>query len=446
MRSKKGFRSATASAGIGCAALLWSLGADAAELDWSLSAGMTHSDNAGRATTNGDSDTRGELGVDLRYAKGEGRLNARVGSNLQYRSYFNDTYEDELVGRFNGLLSYWFIPERFSWVVEDNFGQTYINRAAVETPANRQNTNYFSTGPDVILRLGSRTDLSLQGRWSDVSYETSRADSQRLEGTVGLIRQLSERSSMSLNAAAANIDFKDPTEGTDYDRLSGYLGYEARGSRTGLSLQGGYTELRGGGETLDGPLFDLSLTRETSARSRLTLRAGTNLTDSAEMFRLDQGTRSAADASDNPAADPNEDVTVSTEPFQADYASLTWGRAGERNSLSLSADWRREDYSFTEARNRESLGFNALLSREISPTLKGRLFGMWRNEDFPETDVNYDEWSFGAGISWTFTRQFSLDVDVTRYEGSGDATAAGGLRDYTENRFSLRVNYYPRGR
>ena len=86
------------------------------------------------------------------------------------------------------------------------------------------------------------------------------------------------------------------------------------------------------------------------------------------------------------------------------------------------------------------------MSREISPTLKGRLFGMWRNEDFPETDVIYDEWSFGAGISWTFTRQFSLDVDVTRYEGSGDATAAGGLRDYTENRFSLRVNYYPRGR
>ena len=446
MMTMNRLRSFAARAGLGCTALLWTLVAGAAELDWSLNAGMTHSDNVGRSSTTESSDTRGELGLDLSYVRDEGRLNARVGANLQYRSYFDDSYDDELVGNFDGRASYWFVPERFSWVVEDNFGQTYINRAAVETPANRQNTNYFSTGPDVILRLGSRTDLSLQGRWSDVSYETSQADSQRLEGTVGLIRHLGERSSVSLNAAAASVDIKDPAEGADYDRWSAYLGYEAQGSRTELSLEGGYTELRGAGETVDGPLFDVSVSRKTSARSTLTLRAGTSLTDSAEMFRLDQGTRSTAGTSDNPAIDPNVDVSVSAEPFQADYASLTWQIAGGRTALSMSADWRNEDYVATKTRNRDSLGFNAVLSREIAPSLTGRLFGMWRNEEFPETDVNYDEWSFGAGISWAFSRQFSLSLDATRYEGSDDRTDGSGLRDYTENQYSVRVNYYPRGR
>jgi hypothetical protein len=443
MKTMNRIGSFTLRAGMGCAALAWTLGAGAAELDWSLSAGATHSDNAGRSATDEVSDTRGELGLNLSYARDEGRLNARVDSNLQYRSYFDNSYDDELVGRFNGQASYWFIPERFSWVVEDNFGQTYINRAAVETPANSQNTNYFSTGPDFLLRLGSRTDLSLQGRWSDVSYETSQADSQRLEGTVGLIRRLGERSSLSLNASAASVDVKDAAQGANYDSRSAFLGYEIEGARTQLSLNGGYTEVRRSGETFDGPLVDLSVSRETSARSTLTLRAGTRLSDSADMFRLDQGTGSAGGYGGNPAADPNQDVSVSNEPFQSDYASLTWNLAGERNSFSVSADWRNEDYTVTKLRNRESLGINAILSRQIAASLTGRLFGLWRTEDFANTDINYDEWSYGAGLDWAFARRFSLGLDATRYQGSGDLAAGDGLRDYTENRYSLRVNYYP---
>lgn len=412
--------------------------AGADTLDWGISVGATHSDNFNRSATDPTDDTRGEIGLDLQYAREGGRLNARVNTDLQYRSYFDDTYSDELFGNFDALATYWFIPDRLSWVVENNFGQTLIDRSSVDTPDNRQNTNIFSTGPDIKFMLGDRTSLLLQGRWSDVSYETSDSSHQRLEGNVGLRRHLGPRTLLSLNASAARYDFDDPAIPSDYDRQSAYLGFETRGARTTLRLQGGYTTVNYFGQDIDGPLLDLSISRETSARSRLTLRAGTELTDSADLFRLDREINQDTDA-----GDVVTDVQVSTEPFQSDFAFLGWTLSGERNTLGLSANWRNEDYTVDDSQNRESFVAGATFSRNLTPALTGRLFGFWRSEDFANADADYDENWFGIGLNWGFTEQFSLGMDVTRFEGTDRTTLEAAPRDYVENRYSLRVTYRP---
>lgn len=426
-----------------CALVLFGGTADAQSLDWSVSVGATHSDNARRTATDEVSDTRGELGVNLSYVKEEGRLTARVSSNLQYRSYFDDTYDDELFGSLDGLVTYWFIPERVSWVVEDNYGQTLIDRAAVDTPDNRQQSNYFSTGPDINFMVGDRTGVLLQGRWSDVSYETSNASHQRLEGTIGLVRYLNERTYLSLNADAGRYEFDDPDVSPGYDRQSAYLELQAQGARTELQLQGGYTALHDFGETIDGPLFDLSISRETSVRSRLALRAGTRLTDSADMFRLDQGIGRDAGSGGGVLEDRATDVQISAEPFQSDYASLGWRIEGQRNTFSVSVDWRNEDYTVDDSQNRESFGGSATFSRQLAPSLSGRLFGYWRTEDLANADIDYDESSAGVGLDWQFAQRLSLGMDVTRFKGSDNASAVSAVRDYVENRYALRVNYHP---
>ena len=79
-----------------------------------------------------------------------------------------DTYDDEFLGGLDGTVYYRFIPERFAWSIEDNFAQIAVNGLAVDTPDNRQNLNYFTTGPDIILPLGARTALEVSGRYSDV--------------------------------------------------------------------------------------------------------------------------------------------------------------------------------------------------------------------------------------------------------------------------------------
>ena len=139
----------------------------AQETRFSVSAGVTHTDNVGRVSANEESELIPEAGLQLWFTRA-GRLDADLAMDLRYLTYVDDTFDDELLGGLDGRLSFAFVPDRFMWVVEDNFGQSFIDPQAIETPGNRQNFNYFSTGPTLVLPLGTRMDLSISGRWSDV--------------------------------------------------------------------------------------------------------------------------------------------------------------------------------------------------------------------------------------------------------------------------------------
>lgn len=422
---------------VACAMLLLPAGiAGAQEVDLEFSVGGYHSDNVGRTSVDEQSDTVGEAGLRLGIARDEGRLTADVSADLRYRKYFDDSYDDELMGGLDGTLTYWFLPERFSWVVQDNFGKALIDPRAVETPDNRQNANYFSTGPDFRLPLGDRTEVLLSGRWSDASFDESEVDSQRLTANVGLLRHLSTSSSISLNAMAERVEFDDVIFNSNYDRQSAFLGYDTRGARTTVNLQAGYTAMHDFGDTVDGPLFAVTVARELSPRSTLTLNAGTNLTDSADAMRRDQGITGVSVEGDI--------GIVSSDPFQSDYASIDLALEGVRTSVDLGAHWRTEDHERETALNRDSIGAAVTLTRRFSQTLSMSLYGGWTSEDFADSDVDFDEWSYGAGLDWAFSRHFGLTLRADRFDGSGDTPLGADQRDYTENRIALNFNYTPR--
>ncbi|HNR22512.1 MAG TPA: hypothetical protein PKL49_05765 [Steroidobacteraceae bacterium] len=422
---------------LACASLLLlCAAAGAQEVDLALSIGAFHSDNIGRTSVDERSETVGEAGLQFGIARDQGRLTADVSADLRYRKYFDNAYDEELMGGLSGLLTYRFLPDRFSWVVQDNFGKALIDPRAVESPDNRQSTNYFSTGPDFRLPVGDRTEILLSGRWSDASFSESNADSQRLTGNVGLVRHLGTDSSLSLNAMAERVEFDDEIFNSNYDRQSAFIGYDTRGARTVVSLRAGYTAMHDFGDTTDGPLFDLTVARELSARSTLTLNAGTNLTDSVNAMRRDQ---------DISGVSVEGDIgIVSGDPFQSDYVSIGLALAGVRTSLDLVADWRAEDHERDAVLNRDSIGAAATLTRRLSPTLSMSIYGRWTSEDFSDSDVEFDEWLFGADLDWEFARRFGLTFRVDRYEGSGDTPFGTDQRDYTENRYALDLTYTPR--
>ncbi len=91
--------------------------------------------------------------------------------------------------------------------VSDNFGQTQPDLLTPVTPANSENINYFSTGPDLTLRLAPTTELRLGARYSLVNYQISPFDSDRVSGSLVLTRSIAERSSVSLNAEHDRVEF-----------------------------------------------------------------------------------------------------------------------------------------------------------------------------------------------------------------------------------------------
>jgi hypothetical protein len=394
--------------------------------------GVEHSDNVTRVSTDEQTETIGIAHVALGYEVMRPRIEARIGADLEYRRYLDDTYDNEVLGGASGMLNWSIVPERFLWVVEDNYGQIAGDRTLPDTPDNREDFNYFSTGPDLSLPLGARTLAELSARWSDVYYETSEQGSESILGRLGLVRLLSEESRVSLNASAEEIEYDDAGF-ADYRITEGYGRFESTGSRTTLSIDAGYTQAERGEDTSSGPLVRLDLSRVITSRTTFTVQAGTEFADTAQAFRLSQ---------DAVGVGPQEqDAVAATDVFRLTYVYLGLRTERERTTFDVTIYGHKEEHEIDETLDRERIGVGFGGTRRLSARLDLSVRATYGKEDFDVADFAFNEWTAGAALGWRLTNTISLRLSVDHYDGDGDGTD----RDYGENRAYLGVRY-TRGR
>ena len=410
-------------------------------VDWSLNLGVEHSDNVGRSADDAliESETIGIAGLQLAIDSDMPRLDTSVSADLQYRDYLDDTFESEVVGGFFGLLSYAFVPDRFIWTIEDNYGQVANQRQLPDTPDNRQDFNYFSTGPDLIIPFGGRTQMILAGRWSDVYYEEGAqvqpgtfggmvSESTELDGSLALLHQLSDTDSVSLNGSVSETSFDDELV-DDYEINEAFVRYAMDARRTQFSIDAGYTVLKQSGESSDGILARLDLTRRVAARSSVGFQIGTEFSTTANTFRRDQ-TIVGVDA--GPGA-----AVASSDAFQTDYAYVTWTTDWPRSAINIELSARQETHEILTDLDREQLAALFTWSRRMTANIGLNLRGGYTDEKFTVSGLRFDEWVAGFGLNWQLGRNFGLELTANHFEGSGD----GAGRDYDENRAYIGVTY-----
>lgn len=407
---------------------------DGPEFNYAVSAGATRSDNAGRTPTDQGAETSLDAGLNAGLEHERGRLSAQLAADLRYTTHSHGNYEDQLNGGVAAALS-WRLTPWMSWSVQDNFGQSLIEARDAVRPDNTQNTNAFSTGPDLRLSLGPRTSVTMQGRWSDLSYEVSDAGSRGLSGTLGLLRRVTDRADVSVNASTEHTEAKGTVVNGDYDIHAVYLGWNVSGARTTIGLRAGGNRLEDDIGSTDSALFGFDFIRRVSARSTLAIHGGRSFGTPADLLQRDQGIRPVA-ADDRPGV-------ASSGALRADHATVSWRTEAVRSSIGLSADWRRERQRNDTALDRKSVGGSLDLSRQLAPRLDVLLSANYLTEDFQASSVEADEWSTSLGFNWSLTRQVAISTDWTRAVGQGDTTLGADTRDYTENRYSLRLTWSP---
>jgi hypothetical protein len=412
------------------------------ENSWTLDlyGGVNYTDNASRAQVDEESETIGTAGLLLGITTDRPKLDADVTAHLEYREYLDDTFDSEVVGGINAFLAYAFIPERFIWVVEDNFTQIASDVTAVDTPDNRENVNYLSTGPDFTIGLTARSSLQLSGRVSDTYYEERDTGTQGLTGSLALIRQMSDASSLSLNGSVSEIDF-DEEVFSDYRIDSAFLRWNTVTERTTFILDGGYDRVSQDDpfnliedDTSDGLLARVEFSRAVASRSRIGVIAGTGLETPGQGLRRFQ---------DVIGVDPgdDEDAIVGSDAYRADYAFLTFNTDWERGAFAAVIDARSETHEVETEADRDAYGALIEMSRQISRRFTANVNGRYTKNDFTETDFEFDEWSVGVGLSVQVSERFSLEARVAHIEGSSE----DGTRDFEENTAYIGFSY-TRGR
>lgn len=403
----------------------------AATLDYQLTAGGGHSDNIRRVAVDKESENIGSAGLQFSLDQRSSRLYADMVGNFAYYDYLDDTFDDEVLGNFAGQARFAFVPERFEWLLADNFGQVLSDPFMPATPDNRENINYLTTGPDLLFAFGSQTRLRLAGRYSMTTYEDTEADSDSVLGEIELSRVLSSASSIGFVGRAQQVEYDERQLDADYDQSEAFLRYDAEGARTFLTVEAGYTRIErdATANSDSGPLFRLDVTRRLTASTTASLSLAREF---------------ASPGSDFAATQSGQSIGLETapgrqtvEPFTRESVGLGWTFTRNRTTLSLSGSRDEHSYESQPALDQTLTSGTVAVRRELSPVMSLVVDGAYMRSDFEQPGGDYSEAGGGVTFSWRLSSRVSLNATYDYVDRDSDLAAGG----YTENRYWFYIGY-----
>jgi hypothetical protein len=400
------------------------------QLDFSVLGGASWSDNIDRVPVDEERGMIASAGVKLRYLQQTRRIDADVDFDAMYEKFQDGAFEDDVVGGLNATLNVGIVPERFQWSFADNFGQAQTDPFGAANPANQENINYFSTGPDLLLQFATTTQLRLAGRVSEVDYENTEADNRRTSGSLTLSHQLSGASTLSLVGESNRIDFDDDVAPT-YSRYAGFGRYRLQSTRTELLVDAGYTKLDTVTGGSGGALARLELTRRMSSAASLALTLGTEFSDASDVLRSSQALFGPSRNLSN--------VVAASDPFENRYAIVSFDYFRNRTGFGVRMQRRRELYETATSIDRELTTWNAYFSRQLSPRLDARVYVDLEQQRAESSNFEGDETRTGAYLNWQMARSVGLRLDFDRIDRESTDTDT----EFTEQRATLFVIWTP---
>lgn len=405
--------------------------------------GLIYTDNVTRVQ-NGSGDTLALLGL-VGDATREGpRLDYRLASDIALVKYLRSNFQTQPFGYVDGSGQLWIVPGFFSWTGRETYTQTVIDPFAPVTPDNLESLNYVTTGPRFTLRPTLRTTLTLNGTYSYLNSSSKsplyvNVDNHRYSGDVTLSHALSNTSSAYITGSHDKVEFTDQADNNNFRQDQALAGFKVAGARTALDLSGGYTRLheavlatvqtiRGPRElpqsqTPGGAVWRAELSRQISPSSRLSLHAVKQVTDAANMLRLNLN---------QPVATTAAYRLTTGDPFTDRELGATWRFAAARTSFTLGYLDIRERYKIHTASDRNVKDASALFGRRLSPVLNWDIGAEYERQEF----------AFG-GSSNTVNAITSLRWQIARQIGLRFMYAHSALtpRGYAENQVGVTASY-----
>ena len=403
---------------------------------YGIDLGMGETDNVTLAHSNPQSQTLAIADADFALKDRTRTLDLAATGNFSYLDFVQGAYSPELIGRFDGSGKASLVPDVLSWTVEDNFGQAQIDPFTPQTPTNRENINYFTTGPNLDLRFGSEGFADFSARYARSSYQISPFNSNRFDATAAFGERLSGQSSVSLHVTSERALFANTILNSDLTRSSVFADYSMNGARTEASINVGVTHTVQGAFSENGPLVRIDLSRQVSPSAKVSLEAGRIVTDGSTGFSALQAGASGS------IATANASFAQSTQNYTASYGQLAYTFIRERTTFRVSALWERDAYPLLSQLNVIRGDGEVYVERKLTPNFTARLNAVYLRNEYPQTNYTDNDILGGAVLSYQPGRalEFKLRFEHWSHEVSGFNTGTG----YGENRVFLTVGFRPR--
>ena len=428
--------------------------ASAAQLDYTLYAGITHSDNINLSQNQPISQNVLAPGVNFTFTQQGATIQANVAGTLEYRDYLGGAFSDQKLALLSSEVNWSVLPERLDFTAQDFAGVQPLSTLSSDGPNNQQQTNILVIGPTLYFKLGD--SLHGQGELRYINSDASKTkefNSSRGEAALRLFKDLNATDQLSFNFVSQHVHFDNvpaetrQTPGTglidpDYNHNEVFGRYTSQLAHFNIDAALGWSQIDFRAEpTVSSPLVRLTVGWQASADSAFSITASRQYSDAAQDMILpiqsatstisDQAPRSPLSSVGVSTGDAviNGDVylvrgllasyTFTSERFQFVVSPLynrlsyvndatldqtergaTVGfnyRLTERLSFRATADTRHLDYQTLQRRDRLSdyeAGLN--LQETLHWSFQANLIHRQRHSNVPDTGYNDNEIYFGV--------------------------------------------------
>jgi hypothetical protein len=405
--------------------------------EYGASLGVGETDNVNLASSHPKAQTLTAANLFFDLIRTGTRLELSALGNFSDIDYLENAYSNQLLGRFDGLANLTLWSNHLTWLVRDDYGDQQIDPLESLNPVNLQRVNVFSTGPNLTLEPTLTSFVKLQALYSRTDYQTSPFNGQSGTGSVTIGHRFSALSSISLVGEVEQLRFDNQILNPDYQRREYYGDYSLRGARTAIDLQAGAAQANDVGTWKSSPLLRVSLTRDVSPFSTVTLAGGRDYTDATGTFSsLTSG--AAGGLPINPA-------TQTTGNALHTYGNAGWDFSRLRTGIGLTGGWERDEYDRQSIYDVTRGDLELSLNRQLTPALSAAVTADAIREQYSNQGFSDDYGTVGAGLVY---RPGAWMVIYGRYEHEFRRTMGAAAQGfgYDEDRVFIMIGYYPHAR
>lgn len=400
-------------------ATLVSTSVSAAQFEYSLRAGINHTDNIGLTQEDPISQTALAPGFAFTLQQQGSTLQANVVGNLEYRDYLGGAFDNQTLTQLAGEANWTMLPERLDFSVMDYAGVQPLSSFSSNAPDNQQQTNVLTLGPTLRFRLNA----TLRGQ-AELRYTNSRAsktkdfNSSRGKAALRLFKDLSPNAWLSANAETERVTFDNEASGSAYERTQLFASSATHSNQVDVDASLGWSRLSfDDAASVDTPLARLRLAWRMTPSSTLALRIARQYADAAEDLIAQVGQNIGAPGS--PAPMPSSintgNAVINSQIYIERRLEAIYSYDGSRFAWQVAPLYRKFDYVNDSSFNQRGRGGSASLGYRVRPQTTLSAFAdteSLRYESRARTDRTTN---LGIALIDQRTEHWSWTASLTRY-------------------------------
>lgn len=417
----------------------WAKDLEASQFDYNLRYRAEYSDNVTRIPDEreGQSELINSAIAGFSFLENTSTFNARVIGSATYSHYYNNLFENQTTFSLDAYGEAYVVQRTLSWVAADGFRRLQVDPLLPDTPANRQNSNAWATGPNVYLRFGAVDTVSVEGRYGQSWVENLDIDNDRYSYAARWAHRVTARGTFSLNYEHLDVDFENDVANADIARQNYFFRANIRDARNDLTFDLGRTRIdRDGYPPNRNWLIHLTVSMQPDTSSRIGVHYRREYSDTGGEL-LPAATSSQATTGSG-ALSLAADV-VASEPFYLEDADLYYTRQASTFPWTTRVFYRDIDYEVSPT-DRQERGLLLDVRYLFSSTGYVQLLTIYTILLYDQMMREDKDSNIGVTFAYRMTSNLQASLNFLRF---GRRSTAPG-QDYTDDRVGLTITYSSR--